>query len=633
MVLKQAFAGILVLLNGLTAIAQEDESLSGVRPSFIDIGVMEVPDGDVTDVIEFMEEVTQLQRELSADYRNAVTKIGAAQTAAAIRLLEEADELTDEQFAIAARYGLSGQVRTVAQNDADEQRHVFELVRRQLSIAADQGMNRGDLVNASMFAKYLERDGDPQIAKEAYETFAELIKSSGVSSLNRHADSFEASARRLALLGKELELEGQLLDGSDFDWSAYRGKVVLVDFWATWCGPCRAEAPNVRKYYEIYHDHGFEVVGISLDTQKKSLEAYLKKEQVPWANLFENGAGWKHPMATKYGIQAIPSVYLISKDGKVVSLNARGAELGKQLEKLLGPVSEEELRAVEQRMQREKQDRAAAALGLPDDEVEKLGGRLLAQGCKSSWSPDGTQIVFRSVATANDDRSGWGNTAIDVATGKTSRISESGNDPAWSPGKGRFIAYVDRGESASEAIWIAESSGKNRRSLVAGGFPSWSPDGSEIYYHSREKRKLMAIQVETVNAEPKEIMACDYWYPAFRADGKHIAYRSGKQLIIADCESGKVLKQYEIPGGRGFLGSWSPDGKYIAYGGYGYHDKPGLWMVKVDTGESRQLLQGFYTMPAWSPDGSKMSIDQRLRGNFQVWVMDAPKFDSLKPGR
>ena len=138
----------------------------------------------------------------------------------------------------------------------------------------------------------------------------------------------------MGLLGNPIDLSGKLVDGSDFDWEAYRGKVVLVDFWATWCGPCIAEAPNVRKNYDLYHDRGFEVVGISLDSKKSALDAYIKKEQVPWVNLFEDGAGWKHPMAVKYGVGAIPTVFLVDRDGEVVSL-PRGAELGNQLRLLL----------------------------------------------------------------------------------------------------------------------------------------------------------------------------------------------------------------------------------------------------------------------------------------------------------
>lgn len=140
-----------------------------------------------------------------------------------------------------------------------------------------------------------------------------------------------------------MAIDGKSVDGKDFDWSAYRGKVVLVDFWATWCGPCLRELPNVKKQYELYHDRGFDVVGVSLDEDRAKLEEFLGKEQLPWTTLFsddEAATGWDHPMANQYGVTAIPAVFLVDKDGKVVTMKARGEALGEELAKLLGPVEE-----------------------------------------------------------------------------------------------------------------------------------------------------------------------------------------------------------------------------------------------------------------------------------------------------
>ena len=111
---------------------------------------------------------------------------------------------------------------------------------------------------------------------------------------------------------------------------------VLVDFWATWCGPCVAEMPNIRAQYDKYHAKGFEVVGISLDEDVDALKAFVAENKLPWPILFERseGAGWRHPMATKYGISGIPQLILIGRDGNVITLKARGEALAERLAEL-----------------------------------------------------------------------------------------------------------------------------------------------------------------------------------------------------------------------------------------------------------------------------------------------------------
>jgi thiol-disulfide isomerase/thioredoxin len=260
--------------------------------------------------------------------------------------------------------------------------------------------------------------------------------------------------------------------------------------------------------------------------------------------------------------------------------------------------------------------------------LAELGAKFLTRGFKSSWSPDGKQLVFGHQEAPYAEEGG-GLSIYDLTTGKVKRLVPTGKDASWAPGDGHSIAYVDGGYGADEQIWIVEPSGENRRKVVDGGFPSWSPDGKTIYFHSREQRKYMSVSIDADGAAPAEIMDGIWWYPAFSFDGKRIAYRSGGQLVLADRETGTALQQFQIPGGRGFLGSWSPDGKYVAYGGYGFHDVPGLWIVDVQTGDLRQLSDGFATMPVWSPDGSKISMDLRLRSGFEVWVIDANIVNSL----
>ena len=101
------------------------------------------------------------------------------------------------------------------------------------------------------------------------------------------------------------------------------GKVVVIDFWATWCGPCRASIPHLKKVYAEYKPKGVEIIGISLDKNRKALKAYVKGQGLDWPITF-SGKGWSDPTARRYGIGSIPSVWVIGRDGKVFSSNARG---------------------------------------------------------------------------------------------------------------------------------------------------------------------------------------------------------------------------------------------------------------------------------------------------------------------
>ena len=178
--------------------------------------------------------------------------------------------------------------------------------------------------------------GGEALSKQAYETFGPIFEKSTNDSIRQMAESFQGTLRRLALPGNPMEITGTLLNGQPFDQSTLAGKIVLVDFWATWCGPCIAEIPNVLEQYQKYHSKGFEVVGISLDQERDALEKFVTERKLPWPILFEpsEGSGWQHPLASYYGISGIPTVILIGKDGNVVSLNARGERLGELLDEL-----------------------------------------------------------------------------------------------------------------------------------------------------------------------------------------------------------------------------------------------------------------------------------------------------------
>jgi thiol-disulfide isomerase/thioredoxin len=213
-------------------------------------------------------------------------------------------------------------------------------------------------------AEIAEARGGDRLAGETYESMAKLL--AGDPKFAGAVQQMQACARRLKLVGNPMHLEGKTLDGKDFDWDKYRGKVVLIDFWATWCGPCRAEIPNIKDNYQKYHRQGFEVVGISLD-QISSLELaeFVKKEEVPWTICRD--ADSPHSMAAYYGIQGIPDMILVGRDGKVVTLNARGPGLGPQVEKALAAAAgadladddEDQAKVKKDKERQKSEDRAA----------------------------------------------------------------------------------------------------------------------------------------------------------------------------------------------------------------------------------------------------------------------------------
>ena len=298
-----------------------------------------VPEGDVAELLEFIDRVKSFQpRKFEEHLEHRQKSLGAIKLAAE-RILKLEKDSANPAAQKAMALLLEFRIRDLPQASRKQQGEALEAVHQYLTGLDKLSVNALQLAYST--ASAIERAGNTDLAAQAYGKFGEMFSGQHDEALASYGKVMLGAGRRVNLLGNEMEISGMTLDGDTFDWSAYRGKVVLVDFWATWCGPCVAELPNVKKSYEQYHDRGFEVVGISLDTNRDLLARFVEERELPWVTLFEEGRGGQHPVATYYGVMAIPTVMLVDREGKVVSLNARGPELERQLEQLFGASSAE----------------------------------------------------------------------------------------------------------------------------------------------------------------------------------------------------------------------------------------------------------------------------------------------------
>ena len=164
-------------------------------------------------------------------------------------------------------------------------------------------------------------------AKKADEIFASI----------KQADAADKIEGALAVDTAFPDFDVKDLDGKSLALANYKGKVVMIDFWATWCGPCVGEVPNVADVYQKYHDKGFEIIGVSLDKEgdKGKLATFIKEHHMPWRQFYD-GKFWQNELAIKYGIHSIPATYLLDGSGKIIAKNARGDTLEPAVKKALG---------------------------------------------------------------------------------------------------------------------------------------------------------------------------------------------------------------------------------------------------------------------------------------------------------
>jgi peroxiredoxin len=195
------------------------------------------------------------------------------------------------------------------------------------------------VMKAMLYAQVLDSmDKATPLLKRVKTDFPDTKPAQNVDKmLESFAKQAEAKKIQAALVAgaKFPDFDVKDLNDKPLSVGEYKGKLVLIDFWATWCGPCVAELPNVLKTYEKYHDKGFDIIGISLDQAKDKLTKFIEDKKMPWRQYFD-GLGWQNKLGAKYGVNSIPATYLLDKEGKIIAKNLRGEALEKAVAKALG---------------------------------------------------------------------------------------------------------------------------------------------------------------------------------------------------------------------------------------------------------------------------------------------------------
>ena len=178
----------------------------------------------------------------------------------------------------------------------------------------------------------LQSKNNPAFASFANEFIEKYEATTDASSIQRLKLQMQAS--KSFIIGAEApDFTQKTPEGEDLSLSDLKGKVVLIDFWASWCGPCRKENPHVVKLYEKYKDQGFEILGVSLDKDKKRWVQAIEKDGLEWKHVSDL-KGWKNAVAQTYSVRSIPHTVLLDADGNIIARNLRSKALGHELEKI-----------------------------------------------------------------------------------------------------------------------------------------------------------------------------------------------------------------------------------------------------------------------------------------------------------